>query len=164
MITVRRAELNDVERFQEIRLKALRESPDAFGSTYAATLKRDDASWRLQLESTTTGDLRNMQFAFDGDACIGIAALYREGNALSGDIIQMWVDPTYRGSQAAATLVRSLLEWAKTAGFHAVNLNVTDTNRRAIQFYRNCGFELTGEVVEIDLARNLQGVRMTMIV
>ena len=161
MITCRRATRNDVALFREVRLRALSDSPDGYGSTYEAALKRDQRSWQKQLCSTTSGDLRNTQFAFEGNDCIGIAALYREPSAPSGDIIMMWVDPRYRGSGAASSMIGNLLFWAKDSGFTAVSLNVTDTNARAIKFYENQGFHDTGEKVEVDSNRNLNGIRMT---
>ena len=93
MITCRRATKNDVALFREIRLRALKDSPDAYGSTYDAAVERDLHSWEQQLLTTTAGDERNTQFVFKDDDCIGIAALYREPSAPSGDIIMMWVDP-----------------------------------------------------------------------
>ncbi|MEM1294443.1 MAG: GNAT family N-acetyltransferase [Verrucomicrobiota bacterium] len=112
--------------------------------------------------STTNGDDRNTQFAFKDYQCIGIAALYREPSARSGDILMMWVDPRCRGSVAASLLVKNLLSWAKGSGFSAVCLDVTDTNAGAIRFYEKQGFRDTGETVEIDYHRNLRGVRMTL--
>jgi len=163
MIACRRATKNDVTLFKEVRLKALKDSPDAFGSTYKSALQRDQRSWEDQLWSTTTGDDRNTQFAFEDDQCIGIAALYREPSASSGDIIMMWIDPRYRGSTAASSLslVDNLLSWAKGSGFAAVSLEVTDSNARAIKFYENQGFHDTGEKAEVDFNRNLNGLRMT---
>lgn len=161
MITCRRATKDDVALFREVRLKALKESPDAYGSTYESALQRDQRSWEEQLWSTTSGGDRNTQFAFADDQCIGIAALYREPSALSGDIIMMWVDPGHRGSGAASSLVHNLLRWAKDSGFTAVSLEVTDSNARAIKFYENQGFRDTGEKVEIGFNRNLTGIRMT---
>lgn len=161
MITCRRATRNDVSLFKEVRLKALKDCPDAYGSTYESAIKRDQLSWEEQLWSTLSGGDRNTQFAFEGDRCIGIAALYREPTAPSGDIIMMWVDPEYRGSGAAAELVGNLISWAKESGFTAVSLDVTDSNARAIQFYENQGFHDTGEKVEVDYARNLSGIRVT---
>ena len=161
MITCRRATKNDVALFREIRLRALKDSPDAYGSTYDAAVERDMYSWEQQLLTTTAGDERNTQFVFKDDDCIGIAALYREPSALSGDIIMMWVDPMYRGSCAASSLVENLIDWAKGSGFFTVSLNVTDTNTRAIKFYENKGFLDTGEKVEVDSTRGLRGIRMS---
>jgi len=160
MIDCRRATKNDVELFKEVRLKALKDSPDAFGSTYESALQRDHGSWRDQLFLTTTGGDRNTQFAFSGEQCVGIAALYRETSLLEGELIMMWVDPEYRGTDAASLLVNDLLSWAKDSGLDTVYLEVTDSNARAIKFYTNLGFCDSGETVEIDSDRNLHGIRM----
>lgn len=160
MITCRRATKNDVALFREVRLKALKESPEAFGSTYEASLQRDVRSWEEQLWATTSGGDRNTQFAFDDEECIGIAALYREGAAPSGEVLMMWVDPSYRGSSAATMLVEELLRWAKGSEFAEVNPVVSESNARAIRFYEKLGFQDTGEKVEVDANRDLIGIRM----
>lgn len=160
MISSRRAEPGDVNLFREVRLRALQDSPDAYGSTYEGALKRDLASWEEQLASTTSGGFRNTQFAFEDGKCVGLAALYREATATSGDVIMMWVDPCARSSLAASSLIENLLKWAEESGLLTVQLSVTDTNTRAIRFYEKHGFILTGEEVDIDPARQLRGVRM----
>jgi GNAT superfamily N-acetyltransferase len=160
MITCRRAIREDVALFREIRLRALRESPDAYGSTYESALQRDQGSWEEQLWSTVSGLLRNTQFAFHGDECIGIAALYREPGSEWGDVIMMWVDPRHRGSDAATLLVGNLLEWARECGLRSVGLGVTDANARAIRFYEKMGFVATGETLDVDAERGLRGIRM----
>ena len=73
----------------------------------------------------------------------------------------MWVAPGYRGTGAASALVENLLHWARDSGIASVSLDVTNFNKRAIQFYRTMGFNDTGEKVEIDSDRNLSGIRMT---
>ena len=161
MITCRRATKSDVALFREVRLKALQESPEAFGSTYESAVQRDQGSWEEQLWTTTDGGDRNTQFAFEDDQCVGLAALYREPDAHSGDVLMMWVDSKFRGTTAATSLVDNLLSWAKESGISTVSLVVTDTNARAIKFYENQGFHDTGEKVEVDSGRNLIGIRMT---
>jgi ribosomal protein S18 acetylase RimI-like enzyme len=160
MITCRRATKEDVGLFREVRLQSLKDSPDAFGSTYESASARDRTSWEEQLFSTVSGDMRNTQFVFSGDECAGLAALYREADAPSGEMIMMWVAPRYRGSGAASTLVHALLRWADECGFRSVGLVVTDSNSRAIQFYENQGFIPTGDRVDVDENRSLRGIRM----
>nr|BAM62438.1 GCN5-related N-acetyltransferase [uncultured microorganism] len=161
MITCRRAVSEDAQLFRSIRLMALKDSPDAFGSTHESALERDLVSWRVQLDSTVSGGLRNTQFAFSDGECVGIAALYREDGSTHGDIIMMWVSPQHRGSQAASLLVTRLLDWACDEDFKTVYLNVTDSNDRAVHFYKKCGFVSIGERVEVDVSRGLYGIRMT---
>ena len=72
----------------------------------------------------------------------------------------MWVDPRYRGSIVASTLVADLISWANKSGLESVALVVTDINSRAITFYENQGFASTGETVDVDVNRNLRGIRM----
>jgi len=161
MNTCRRALNEDATLFREIRLQALKDSPEAFGSTYEQALERDTDSWQDQIQSTVSSINRNTQFCFKDDECIGIAALYREDRADTGDIIMMWVSPQARGTDAAALLIKNLISWASEVGMSEVLLNVTDTNMRAIQFYMNCGFASTGKVVDCDAARNLKAIRMS---
>jgi ribosomal protein S18 acetylase RimI-like enzyme len=160
MITCRRATRDDVKLFREVRLHALQDSPDAFGSTYESASARDQASWEEQLFSTVSGEVRNTQFVFSGDECVGLAALYREPDDPCGEIIMMWVAPQYRGSTAASTLVDALIRWADGCGLRSVALVVSDSNLRAIKFYENQGFVSTGAVVDVDKNRNLRGIRM----
>ncbi|BDS07448.1 N-acetyltransferase [Oceaniferula spumae] len=161
MITCRRAEQDDAALFREVRLRALKDSPEAFGSTYENALERDIDSWREQIQSTVSSVNRNTQFAFDGELCVGIAALYREEGADTGDIIMMWVSPEARGSGAAPLLISNLMDWASAVGMSEVLLNVTDSNERAIQFYLNYGFVSTGDIVDCDASRCLKAIRMS---
>jgi len=57
MIVSRRAVKGDVTLFKSMRLKALKQSPEAFGSTYENAIKRTDVSWAEQLHSTIEGEL-----------------------------------------------------------------------------------------------------------
>ncbi|GAA5509106.1 GNAT family N-acetyltransferase [Novipirellula caenicola] len=162
MISCRRATNADVDLFRSIRLRALQDCPDAFGSTYEAAIKRDHASWRDQLLSTSHGIDRNTQLAFAAEKCVGLAALYRDQDTASGEIVQMWVAPDHRGSPAASMLLGQLRIWAAEVGIHHLNLSVTNTNGRAIKFYENQGFLSTGECVSTDRNRELQGILMTL--
>jgi ribosomal protein S18 acetylase RimI-like enzyme len=160
MITCRRARPEDLALFKKVRLRALKDSPEAFASTYEGAMQRDEASWAAQLNSTIAGSLRNTQFAFEGESCVGMAAVYREQGAPGGDLIMMWVATECRGTSAASLLVRALLKWARELGFDTVSLKVTGSNVRATKFYEREGFSSTDEEVEIDAERGLFGVRM----
>jgi GNAT superfamily N-acetyltransferase len=56
----------------------------------------------------------------------------------------MWVDPSMRGTRAAADLVRAVLDWAAAGGAGGVSLWVADGNDRALRFYDRMGFTPTG--------------------
>mgnify|MGYP003378402122 CR=1 FL=1 len=46
---IRQAQEHDAERYRELRLRALQEHPEAFGSDYAETLTRPLERWRDML-------------------------------------------------------------------------------------------------------------------
>lgn len=49
-ITVRTLHSADLPAFRQLRLQALRDSPDAFGTTYAVEAAKPDEAWRSRLE------------------------------------------------------------------------------------------------------------------
>ena len=68
MIELRPATLETV---RPLRLRALREDPDAFGSTLAAERDLPDADWGFWVGDSL--------IAFDGEAAVGMANLKLEG-------------------------------------------------------------------------------------
>jgi hypothetical protein len=86
MITLRPATLDTV---RPLRLRALREDPDAFGSTLESERCRPDADWRFWVDDTL--------IAFDDDTPIGMANLKLGEPA---EIFGMWV-ALRRGERAS---------------------------------------------------------------
>ena len=157
--------MEDLETFRAVRIKALTESPEAFGTTLERALQRDLESWRIQLESTVAGNQRNTQLAFAGLDCVGLAALYEKQNIpREGEILMMWVAPRQRGTGIAKGLLENLLDWSRETEFNRVTLAVTESNQRAIQFYKTFGFSEFGGKVEIDTDRNLYGIEMECLI
>lgn len=124
-------------------------------------MKRNMESWRIQFEQTLDGGDRNTQLAFDGERCVGLAAIYRTEDSDEGELLMMWVAPASRGTGAASGLIENLVSWAAHSGMTTVVLSVTKTNLRAIRFYEKSGFVPTGRDVEIDAARGLFGLEMS---
>jgi ribosomal protein S18 acetylase RimI-like enzyme len=137
--TVRRAVPGDEAVLRRLRLDALEEAPDAFGSTYARELARTTADWQrwlspgitliLEAAGTPRGLVAGMHDAEDP------AIVY---------LMAMWVHPALRGTAAAHALVSEHLAWASTVGARLVRLDVMATNDRARRFYERHGFRLTG--------------------
>ncbi|GIH93346.1 GNAT family N-acetyltransferase [Planobispora siamensis] len=59
------------------------------------------------------------------------------------------VDPAHSGRGVGRRLCEYTLDWARTAGFRAMQFNaVVETNVRAVALYRSLGFEVLGTVPE----------------
>jgi len=143
MHTIRRLNLGEAALYRKVRLEALRESPEAFATSYESALERSEESWIAQADGSSQGDDR-ATFLVMGDQPIGLAGLYRDGNDPSaGELIQMWISPDHRGSAAAAELLEHVFTWAAECGMRTIRAEVTEGNTRALRFYEKHGFRQT---------------------
>ena len=72
MITVRAFKPEEWPQYRSVRLRALKESPQAFGSTFEDAVNYPDETWKNRLEDLSVeSDLALA--AFDGDEAMGLA-------------------------------------------------------------------------------------------
>lgn len=140
MHTIRHLEVGEAALYREVRLEALRESPDAFATSYESALNRDHESWVAQADGSAEGGDR-ATFVVLADRPVGLAALYRDSeDPFLGDLIQMWVAPGHRGGAVAVGLLDRVFDWASRHGFRSIRAEVTAGNSRAFRFYEKYGF------------------------
>ena len=140
MHTIRRLTLGEGVLYRSLRLEALKDSPEAFATRYESALQRDDESWALQADSSAEGNDRATFIVFDGRP-IGLAAIYRDaGNPSIGELLQMWIAPSYRGTAVATDLLDHLFCWATRHSFSSIRAEVTQGNVRALRCYEKYGF------------------------
>lgn len=138
-LDIQRLETNEWERLREIRLKALKEAPDAFGSTFEETATRPTASW---IEQTNT--LPTFVAVHRGlDSGIVRCAPHSEKESVA-DLISMWVAPSARGIGAGSALIDAVIDWARSEGYAQLLLDVDDSNNFATALYERKGFKSTG--------------------
>jgi ribosomal protein S18 acetylase RimI-like enzyme len=128
MITLAPATLETV---RPLRLRALREDPDAFGSSVEREQDRPDADWDFWVRDTV--------IAFDGETPVGMANLNAEGD--EARLYGMWVAPEARGRGVGELLVRALIE---RAGDRPITLCVAEGAQAARRLYERLGFAPTG--------------------
>jgi GNAT superfamily N-acetyltransferase len=161
MVLVRNVVPHDWETLRDIRLAALRDAPDAFGSTYAEQVEFTKEDWLNRIARSTTF------LAYVGEAAtqpVGIAGGYQEHPGVV-ELISMWVDPRARGRGVGEALITQVTDWARTQDEAAtLHLWVTEINKAARRLYERCGFMPTGErqqlpsnpaLTEIAMARPL---------
>ncbi|PTX59149.1 hypothetical protein C8P63_11394 [Melghirimyces profundicolus] len=77
---------------------------------------------------------------------VGSARLKRGSKGMSHHTAKFrtWLTPGYRGMGLGKKLMEYTIAWAKAHGIEKINLDVWETNDRAIRLYRKYGFRLEG--------------------
>lgn len=145
IITIRPAQETDVQAYRELRLEALHNHPEVFGSDYAVNRAHPMTFWAEKLRDL--GDERMMYFAqFDQDL-IGTCGIYRGDSPKtqhSATIVGVYVQPAWRGLRIAEGLLASCFDWAHLHEIKIVKLAVVSTNTAAIRRYSSLGFKIYG--------------------
>jgi ribosomal protein S18 acetylase RimI-like enzyme len=154
---VRRLRPDEWGLLRELRLRALRDSPDSF-SPRAEDLEREpDAYWQRGAKSSG-GEGGDLFVAEWGGCAVGLASATRVGDV--GYVGAMWVDPSARGSGVGRRLFRAARDALIARGCRRLELTVTETNATAIALYRSFGFELTGDWKPLRDGSPLRNLRM----
>lgn len=139
-IAVRQLLAADAEIYRTLRLTALAESPEAFGSDVAAESAAPVETFANRLRTSYVAG------AIAGDRLVGIAGfrqLDREKTRHRGDIWGVYVAPEVRGSGVGRRLLEHVLAHARTR-VQQVHLAVTATNLAGVHLYESLGFTTYG--------------------
>jgi ribosomal protein S18 acetylase RimI-like enzyme len=137
---VRRLAEEDVQDYRQIRLSALRTTPDAFGSTYDAEAARSDEQHAGRLATSVVFG------AYAGDEIVGVVGCKRYDNARELHKAFLWgfyVEPAHRRCGVASGLLTASLR-AAPDGVEQILLTVVADNRPAIALYEQFGFRPYG--------------------
>ena len=135
-VLVTRVTPADWQRYRDVRLAALAESPEMFGSTLAKEQDFDEAEWRRRAARPAT-------FLASRDGVdIGLAGMYEVDG--SWHVMGMWITPVARGTGVVEALVDACESVAQNTGATAVALGVMEDNPRGRKAYVRLGYAFTG--------------------
>mgnify|MGYP002362489915 FL=1 len=142
-VLVRRLTQADASAYRAVRLRALREHPEAFTSD-----ADEEASQPLDVMAQRLGHPeRKVWGAFAADALMGTIGLDREHrvkNRHKATVVGMYVATEYAGKGAGRALINTLLADARATGLDLLVLTVTEGNLSAIRLYEHAGFKTFG--------------------
>jgi len=128
-----------------VRLRALQDSPTAFGSTYAEESQLSDVDW-VNRAAQCSNDTSVGYLAMDeGTPCGIIRATPDDQDSSIAWVESMWVAPSHRRHGIGRLLMNSVVEWARSRSIRMLKLEVTSNNEPAIRFYDLLGFAPTGK-------------------
>jgi predicted GNAT family acetyltransferase len=133
---LRRLTPDDWTVLRDVRLRALTDSPDAFGSTLQREQDFGEKDWRRR-------SVRPVWVVEVDDRPVAMAGVFPDDGVLQ--VWGMWTDPEHRGRGHARALLDALVGPAVAEGRPAaLHVNVANSGARA--FYESYGFVGTGEL------------------
>jgi ribosomal protein S18 acetylase RimI-like enzyme len=157
---IRPAEPADWEAVRDIRLRSLRDEPDAYASDYETEARFEPDMWKQRIATASS------YLAFNDDHdLVGMATGIETGD---GDryVVGMYVAPEARGLGCAHQLLDAIADLSVRRQGKRLVLEVAESNIRAARTYRSYGFVETGRrrtldrdprITEIELEYPLTG-------
>jgi predicted GNAT family acetyltransferase len=133
---LRRLTPEDWAVLRDVRLRALADAPDAFGSTLEREQDLDEREWRRRV-------VRPVYVVEVDGRPVAMAGTFDNNGAVQ--VWGMWTDPAHRGAGHGRALLDALIGGAVADGSR-VTLHVNVANAGARAFYERCGFVGTGEL------------------
>lgn len=133
---------NDWRLWRQLRLAALAEAPEAFGSTLAQWSGTGDCEqrWRARLEAVAL----NLILSCDGEPAGMVSATAPDAQG-QVELISLWIASSARGRGVGDEAVRQVVAWARdTFPAGRVQLSVKTDNHHAITLYERHGFADAG--------------------
>ena len=144
-MSVRQLTGADAVAFRELRLRALKEHPDAFTSSFEEDVQQPVSTVAQRL----AGDGGNVFWGayVDGALC-GMVGLTRETRIKGrhkGHVVAMYVAPEFRRRGLGMSLLQAVIDYARDeAKLSQLVLTVTHANAAASELYRAAGFKTFG--------------------
>jgi ribosomal protein S18 acetylase RimI-like enzyme len=137
---------SDAQMYHQLRLKALKINPEAFGSTYERELL---FSLKTVVERIKPTDDKFSLGAFDDrNFLAAMVTFVRESSpktAHKGNIFGLFVEPEMRGQGLGKALLLELISKVKICnGLEQINLAVVANNEPAKRLYNSIGFQVYG--------------------
>jgi len=143
-VEIRRLRAGEGERLRELRLRALRDAPDAFAESLDTAQAAGAPYWDAFADASEAASERVTMIAVEDGRWLGMGAAFLEPERADiVGVVAMWVDPSARGARVGHRLLDALLDWGRARGAARAELWVTEGNARAEAGYRSYGFEPT---------------------
>jgi RimJ/RimL family protein N-acetyltransferase len=152
--SIRQTTPEDASTLRALRLRALANSPTAFGSDLSEDEAKPESVWAERCAPTPRSAI--FVATDDAGALVGMTGIVTDGRVKTGHLANIWgvfVAPEARGNRVGVRLIEAALDWARARGLRRASLSVEARNAPAISTYLKAGFTVYGvdrEVLLID--------------
>jgi ribosomal protein S18 acetylase RimI-like enzyme len=142
--------------FKDLRLKALKTDPSAYGSSFEEEERLTAKEWRRRL--------RSVLFALSDGKPVGMISCYFNEGVKTRHIAKIYgfyVAPSHRGRGIGSRLFeRAMALIRKKEGIVKVGLAVNPEQRAAVKIYEKAGFVVTRKTEkELKVGRRFYGMQ-----
>ncbi|GAA4877638.1 GNAT family N-acetyltransferase [Serinicoccus chungangensis] len=133
---------DDWSSYKDVRLRALRESPEAFVASAEEEEAFPDDRWQERMERS------RRVLAYDGDEVVGVVSVgtgHRTNIPGAGELFGLWVAPARRGTGVARRLLEKAAKVGREIGLRQLVYWVGTDNGRAVAFASSFGFRPTDD-------------------
>lgn len=160
---VRRIRPTDAARLREVRLRASRSDPDAFGSSYGREIGRPSEAWDTRAQESSVGSHHCVFVAETQSGFVGMAGAHtRDEEPLVRQLYGMWVAPEARSIGVGTQLIEAIIQWATEAAAQELRLGVVDGNQPARRLFERTGFVPTGHAQPLASNPSLTEIMMRL--
>lgn len=141
-IHVRVLDPDEWATYKDVRLRALRESPEAFVASAEEEGEFPDSRWQERMERS------RRVLAEDGDEVVGVVSVgtgHRTNIPGAGELFGLWVAPARRGTGVARRLLEKAAKVGREIGLRQLVYWVGTDNGRAVAFASSFGFRPTDD-------------------
>ncbi len=159
---------------RDMRLRALRDAPEAFGQTYENAAGEPELEWRSAARAASAGDRRAWFFARSAGSAAEVTSAAGAPPAELGMVqarrrppddclvFSMWVAPEARRGGVGRELIAAAADWARSWDGRRIVLWVTGVNESAMRFYERVGFRLLSEGPDMESGRAFGALAMEL--
>jgi GNAT superfamily N-acetyltransferase len=158
---IRTLESHEVNLHRDIRLQALRDAPDVFGTIASEAEAQPLSYWEDLTRAVTAPGLQVMFLACEGDTVLGCTyGLLDRDRREVGRVGGMWVTSAARRQGVGRALLQAVMAWARGRHLQRLELWAPAHSPAAVALYQQAGFRETGQRKPLPTIPALQIIEM----
>ena len=144
-VELRRVREGEAAQLRELRLRALRDAPEAFADSFEDGRAQPPERWADWTAAGAAAKTLVTVVAVDGDRWLGMVVGRLLADAPGTAWLEaLWVDPSARRAGLGSRLIEAVAAWSRESGAASLELSVTVGNDAAAALYAHAGFAETG--------------------
>ena len=153
----------EVSLHRALRLRALKDTPDAFAESFEEVAARPMSYWEALTQSVTASGQHVMFLASIDEEVYGCTyGLLDSKQDDAARVGGMWVDPSQRKRGLGGALLKAVVLWAYEQQRTHMGLWAPTNHPEAVALYRRAGFVETGDIKPFPNQPSLQIMAMTL--